>query len=72
MFHEIIRGYLRSSTTIRGELNSHIEMANSYVNKEINALQEVFPNLSLHDASCLVIGGYADIQGNDPATFAQV
>ncbi len=72
IFHEIFHGYFDAKGTFQGELSQHIEMAKSYLDKEIVALQEVFPNLSLHDAQSLVLGGYGDIQANNPALFNQI
>jgi len=72
MFHEIMHGYFDANNTFKGddttsrELAQHIEMSKSYLDKEVIALRELFPNLSLYDAQCLVIGGYGDIQKNRP------
>ncbi len=65
-FHEILHGYLDANKMIKNALCQHIEMAQSYLDKEVNALMELFPKLTLHDAQCLVIGGYGDIQANNP------
>ncbi len=66
MFHEVLHGYLKSKSSTMDELSQHIEMATAFLDKEVAALREVFPELSSHDAKCLVIGGYNDIQRNNP------
>lgn len=72
IFHEIMHGYFDANGTILDEFAQHVEMATAYLNKEVAALQEVFPGLNTHDAQCMVIGGYADIQTNNPALLNQI
>lgn len=64
--HEIFHAYLYVNPTVRTGLSQHAYMIQNYVNTEVATLQQVFPNLSTHDAQCLVLGGYADL---DPTTL---
>lgn len=41
-------------------------MIQNYVNTEVSTLRQVFPALSVHDAQCLVLSGYGDL---DASTF---
>ncbi len=67
--HEIYHAYLFVNPTIKGNLSQHLYMAQNYVNSEVSALQQQFPSLSLHDAQCLAIAGYGELQQNDPNAF---
>jgi len=69
MFHEILHGYLEVNTNLKTEMEQHCEMIESYVYCEITALQELFPNLSTHDATCLILGGFSQIQEYDQTTL---
>jgi hypothetical protein len=64
--HEIFHAYLYVNPTIRQGFSQHAYMIQNYVNTEVATLQKVFPNLSLHDAQCLVLGGYGAL---DPTTL---
>jgi hypothetical protein len=64
--HEIYHAYLDVNTSLKGSLSQHAYMIKNYVTTEVATLQKVFPSLSLHDAQCLVLAGYGDI---DPTTF---
>jgi hypothetical protein len=72
IFHEIIHGYLEANGSLQNELSQHITMIKSYVDCEVSALKEIFPNLTTHDAQCLVIGGYGDVESNSPSTLNSV
>jgi|GEM_PF-5878302 len=64
--HEIFHAYLYANPSIKGTFTQHQYMINDYVDSEVITLQQVFPNLSTHDAQCLVLSGYSDL---DQATL---
>ncbi len=64
--HEIFHAYLYANPLVKGTFTQHQYMIQNYINTEVQALQLVFPNLSIHDAECLVLGGYGDL---DTATL---
>ncbi len=72
IFHEILHGFMDANSAIKGNLAQHTEMAQSYIDKEVLALREIFPKLKQHDALCLVIGGYSDIQDNNPSLMSKI
>jgi hypothetical protein len=59
--HEIYHAYLYSHPSVKGNLTQHAYMIQNYVNTEVTTLRKVFPNLSIHDAQCLVLSGYGDL-----------
>jgi len=67
--HEIYHAYLDVNPSVNNALSQHLYMIQNYVNTEVQTLQKVFPNLSTHDAECLVLGGYGDLQTNNPASY---
>ncbi|MBS1520008.1 MAG: hypothetical protein JST50_03340 [Bacteroidetes bacterium] len=62
--HEIYHAYLYANPTVKGNLTQHAYMIQNYVNAEVQTLRQVFPNLSIHDAECLVLSGYGDLDAN--------
>ncbi|MFI5159554.1 MAG: hypothetical protein ACHQF4_11855 [Sphingobacteriales bacterium] len=64
--HEIFHAYLYANPSTKGTFTQHQYMINNYVDSEVITLQQVFPNLSTHDAQCLVLSGYSDL---DQATL---
>jgi hypothetical protein len=72
VMHEIYHAYLDANTNIKTMLAQHLTMAQNYVNSEVQTLQALFPTLSTHDADCLVIGGYGDIQNNDQTAMSAI
>ena len=73
MFHEILHAYLDYKEIIGketpSELDQHIEMAQGYVDNEVIALREIFPSLSIPDATALVLGGFGQLQEEKPDYF---
>jgi hypothetical protein len=72
MFHEILHAYFFSQTSVNTPFAQHCEMIQNYVAVEENALMEIFPTLSAHDAVSIILGGMADVQEYDPATLNTV
>ena len=64
--HEIFHAYLYVNPAISRGFSQHAYMIQNYVNAEVTTLRAVFPNLSVHDAECLVLAGYGDL---DPTTL---
>jgi len=67
--HEIFHAYLDENPNINAGFGQHVYMIQNYVNTEVQTLQAVFPNLSTHDAECLVLGGFGVLQQNNPSVF---
>jgi hypothetical protein len=67
--HEIFHAYLDENPTVNAGFSQHAYMITNYVNTEVQTLQTVFPNLSTHDAECLVLGGFGVLQQNNPTVF---
>jgi hypothetical protein len=72
IFHEVIHAYLTINTTLRGSMPQHCEMIEAYVDCELSAMKEIFPNLSSHDGLCMILGGMSDVQQYDNTTFNTV
>jgi hypothetical protein len=62
--HEIFHAYLYVNHTLLNGVTQHTYMIKNYVNTEVAALQQVFPNLSVHDAECLVLAGYGTLDAS--------
>jgi len=73
--HEIYHAYLDAQGTITGSLAQHMDMAQNYVNAQVALLIDLYPALSAnnnHDALCLVLSGYGEIQTSDPTAYASI
>lgn len=70
--HEVFHAYLFVNPSIRGQLSQHLFMAQNYINNEVSALRNIYPNLSKSDAEKLVIAGYGELQASDPNAFNQI
>ena len=70
--HEIYHAYLYVNPAVRGNLSQHLYMAQNYINAEVTSLRNIYTTLSQHDALCLVISGYGDLQTADPNAFNAV
>jgi hypothetical protein len=70
--HEIYHAYLYVNPSVLINMSGHLYMAQNYVTSEVSALQQMFPTLSNHDATCLVIAGYGDLQQNNPSAFSSI
>lgn len=67
--HEIFHAYLDQNPTVKGNLTQHTYMIQNYINMEVGALRQYFPNLSVHDAECIALAGYGALQSSNPAAF---
>jgi hypothetical protein len=68
VYHEAMHAYLNTlPDQSRDQLEQHVEMATSYVNWLIGALQEVFPNLNNKTAAGLALRGLGDMMRNNPS-----
>ena len=70
MFHEAIHAFLDATQGVTNPLNQHLQMIQSYVNVELAALTEIFPNLTPTNGECLIFGGMQDVVENNPAMFS--
>lgn len=70
--HEVFHAYLYVNPSIRGQLSQHLFMAQNYINSEVLALRNIYPNLSKSDAEKLVIAGYGQLQVSDPNASNQI
>jgi hypothetical protein len=60
--HEIFHAYLDANPSILGTLNQHTYMFLNFISGQVATLQKVFPKLSEHDADCLVLAGFQDME----------
>jgi len=73
MLHEIIHAHMNTLNPHLTELEQHELMySQGYLDMEIAALREIFPSLSLADATSIIIGGYGDLQQKNNALFQQI
>ncbi len=73
ILHESLHAYFDArDTTMMKELAQHQDIANSYMEWEIEAMQKIFPNMAINDIVSIMISGFGDIQANDPTLFTQI
>ncbi|HZK63205.1 MAG TPA: hypothetical protein VFC34_03615, partial [Puia sp.] len=68
IFHESIHAYLDATGT-ESAVVEHIAMLTGWVDCELAALQGEYNSLSLHDALCLILGGFGDTDYLDPTMY---
>ncbi len=73
ILHESFHAYFDArDSTMMSELAQHQDMANSYMNWEIESMQKIFPSMAIIDIVSIIINGFGDIQINDPQLLAQI
>lgn len=79
MFHEILHGYMDTENLLgtpsaqrptMSEAVQHISMAQTFVNGERAALQEIFGGLSDRDANAVILGGLISLNTNPNFDFS--